>query len=89
MEVLITGITGFVGSHLADYILENSPDVRISGLARWRSPIDNIRHIINRITVEYGDLLDLPSLKTLLAKQKPDIIFHLAAHCSHTEYPLE
>jgi len=78
-KVLITGITGFVGSHLADYILENFPEVRISGIARWRSPMDNIRHILGRITLESGDLLDAFSLKAILARQKPDVIFHLAA----------
>ncbi|TAL40043.1 MAG: NAD-dependent epimerase/dehydratase family protein, partial [Methylovulum sp.] len=55
-KVLITGITGFVGSHLADYILENHPDVKILGLTRWRSPKDNIEHIIDKITITYGDL---------------------------------
>jgi GDP-mannose 4,6-dehydratase len=78
-KVLITGITGFVGSHLADYILANFPEVQILGLVRWRSPTDNIRYILDKITLEFGDLLDSPSLKTILLKQKPDIIFHLAA----------
>jgi len=78
-KVLITGITGFVGSHLADYILANFPDVQILGLARWRSPIDNIRHILDKIALEFGDLLDLPSLKTILSRQRPNVIFHLAA----------
>jgi len=78
-KVLITGITGFVGSHLADYILANFPEVQLLGLARWRSPTDNIRHILDKITLEYGDLSDLPSLKTILSRQKPDVIFHLAA----------
>lgn len=78
-KVLITGITGFVGSHLADYILANFPEVHISGLARWRSPTDNIRHILDKITLEFGDLLDPFPLKTILSRQKPDVIFHLAA----------
>jgi GDP-mannose 4,6-dehydratase len=78
-KVFITGITGFVGSHLADYILANHPQVEISGLARWRSPKDNIKHILDKITLEPGDLLDPVSLNTALSKQKPDIIFHLAA----------
>ena len=78
-KILITGITGFVGSHLADYILENFPHVQIFGLARWRSPTDNIRHILNKITLQFGDLLDSSSLKTILSKHKPDVIFHLAA----------
>jgi len=78
-KVLITGITGFVGSHLADYILENFPDVKILGLARWRSPTDNIRHILNKISLQFGDLLDSFSVKTILSEHKPDVIFHLAA----------
>jgi GDP-mannose 4,6-dehydratase len=78
-SVFITGITGFVGSHLADYILANYPKVQISGLARWRAPKDNIRHILDKITLEPGDLLDLASLNAAIAKQKPDVIFHLAA----------
>jgi GDP-mannose 4,6-dehydratase len=78
-KVFITGITGFVGSHLADYILANHPGIEISGLVRWRSPTDNISHIHDKITLEYGDLLDPFSIKTILAKQKPDVIFHLAA----------
>ena len=78
-SVLITGITGFVGSHLADYILANHPNTRITGLIRWRAPKDNIRHILDRITLDSGDLLDYSSLAGGLSRQKPDIIFHLAA----------
>lgn len=78
-KVFITGITGFVGSHLADYILASFPDIRVSGLARWRSPTDNIRQILGRITLEYGDLEDHSSIRAILERQKPDIIFHLAA----------
>lgn len=79
VKALITGITGFVGSHLAEYIIANHPDVQIIGLVRWRSPIDNIKHILKKITLCYGDLLDFSSLDVLLAKYKPDLIFHLAA----------
>jgi len=79
MKVLITGITGFVGSHLADYILAEQKGVEIVGLVRWRSPADNIRHIQDKLDLGFGDLLDLASLNTLLVKYKPEIIFHLAA----------
>jgi GDP-mannose 4,6-dehydratase len=78
-KVFITGITGFVGSHLADYILANFPEVQILGLARWRSPTENIRHILGKITLEFGDLLDPFSLTSILSRQRPDVIFHLAA----------
>jgi len=78
-KVLITGITGFVGSHLADYILKESPEIKILGLMRWRSPKTNIKHILDKIELCYGDLLDIPSLETILEKYRPDVIFHLAA----------
>ncbi len=79
MNVLITGITGFVGSHLCDYILENHPNATIYGLARWRSPLDNITHILDKVNLCYGDLTDLPSLRDTLRTCKPDYVFHLAA----------
>jgi len=77
--VLITGLTGFVGSHLADYILANAPEYTIVGLARWRSPKDNIRHILDKVVIEYGDLTDYPSMYAVMEKHRPEFIFHLAA----------
>ena len=85
MTALITGITGFVGSHLADFILAEYPDVTVLGLARWRAPSDNIRNILDKITLCSGDLLDQPSLKRILAQHRPDLIFHLAAQ-SYVDY---
>ena len=79
MRVLITGITGMVGSHLAEYILENHKDVELHGMIRWRSPLDHIRQIKNKVQIHYADLRDLNSLVTVLRKAKPDRIFHLAA----------
>ena len=79
MRILITGITGFVGSHLADYLLENHPDVDVMGTKRWRSPMDNISHLENQVKLFDCDLRDLSSLIGMLSLTKPDIIFHLAA----------
>lgn len=78
-KVLITGMTGFVGSHLADYIIENHPDVKILGLVRWRSPKNNIEHILDKVTLLCGDLTDSNSLGYILEENRPDVIFHLAA----------
>ena len=77
MKALITGITGFVGSHLADYLLDQ--DVEVFGLTRWRSPKENISHCLDRITLCHGDLLDFSSLYNILDGVRPDFIFHLAA----------
>ena len=79
MKVLITGITGFVGSHLADYILDNQPEVEVHGTKRWRSPLDNIEDILSKVTLHDCDIKDLSSLIITLRKVKPDKIFHLAA----------
>lgn len=68
-----------VGSHLAEYILAEHPNVEVHGLVRWRSPKDNILDILDGITLHLGDLKDLPSLAGILKQVKPDRIFHLAA----------
>ncbi len=79
LRVLITGITGMVGSHLAEYILCNHPSAEVYGLIRWRSPLDNIRDILSKVNLYQGELRDLNSLVLLLQKIRPDLIFHLAA----------
>lgn len=79
MRVLITGITGFAGSHLADYILAHHPDVEVYGIIRWRSRRENIQHIEEKIALFEADLKDVISLEKCLAEIKPDRIFHLAA----------
>ena len=84
VNVLITGITGMVGSHLTDYLLRTT-DWKIYGLARWNDSLENIEHLseeINRkerIELIYGDLNDLASLITAVNKSKPNYVFHLAA----------
>jgi GDPmannose 4,6-dehydratase len=83
-KALITGITGMVGSHLTDYLLENT-DWEIHGCTRWRSPIDNLSHLIGRINLKdrvflhYTDLNDQGSLIKVMQDVKPNYIFHLAA----------
>jgi GDP-4-dehydro-6-deoxy-D-mannose reductase len=79
MRVLITGITGFAGSHLAEYILSNHSRVDVFGIVRWRSRMDNILHIQDKIKLVEADLKDMVSLRAVLADVKPDRIFHLAA----------
>ena len=44
MRILITGITGFAGSHLADYCLERG-DVEVHGIIRWRSRTEQHKEI--------------------------------------------
>jgi GDPmannose 4,6-dehydratase/GDP-4-dehydro-6-deoxy-D-mannose reductase len=79
MKVLITGISGMVGSHLVEYILNEHPEVNIHGLIRWRTPLEHLLPVKERITLHYADLRDLNSLIVLVKKVQPEWIFHLAA----------
>ncbi len=84
-KVLITGITGMVGSHLLDYLLKNTK-WKIFGLCRWRSPLDNIEHALHlankkssRLVFISADLNDYSSLIEAIKISKPDFVYHLAA----------
>jgi GDPmannose 4,6-dehydratase len=83
-KVLITGVTGMVGSHMADYLLENT-DWEITGMCRWRSPLDNIRHLVpginsnGNLNLIYADLRDTLSIDDMVKEVRPNYIFHLAA----------
>ncbi|MDD4899951.1 MAG: GDP-mannose 4,6-dehydratase [Candidatus Omnitrophica bacterium] len=79
MNILITGITGFVGSHLAEYILSLKEKHEIYGVCRWRSQRENLANIYNQVNLLEADLVDLGSLIRTLQKVKPQVIFHLAA----------
>jgi len=79
MRVLITGITGFAGSHLAEYILARHPGVEVFGIVRWRSRMENILTIREKVELCEADLKDMVSLQGCLAHVRPDRIFHLAA----------
>ncbi len=80
MRALITGITGFAGSHLAEYILAEQPGVEVFGTFRWRSRMDNVEHLGDgRINLVEADLRDYTSVHRALEITRPDYIFHLAA----------
>jgi GDP-mannose 4,6-dehydratase len=83
-RALITGITGMVGSHMLDYLLQET-DWEIWGMLRWRSPLDNIRAHLprvnrqDRIRLVYADLRDTMSIQVAIQQCMPDYVFHLAA----------
>ncbi len=80
MRALITGVTGFAGSHLAEYLLAEHPDVEVYGTFRWRSRMDNLEDIAeNRVKLVECDLRDYTSMHKALEVSRPDVIFHLAA----------
>ncbi len=78
MNVMITGITGFAGSYLAEYLV-NKQGVNVFGLKRWNSPLEDIYPIMDKINLINFDLGDPHSIYRAVKEAKPDKIFHLAA----------
>ncbi len=78
-KVLITGIAGQTGSHLADYILKNHPNWEIHGTVRYRSDLTNIIHCTEKLNLHECELRDAHNVYKVVEKVKPDRVFHLAA----------
>jgi GDP-4-dehydro-6-deoxy-D-mannose reductase len=77
-RVLVTGITGFAGSHLVDFMLARG-GVEVFGLLRWRSRTENIEHFRSQVTLLECDLRDPISTRDAIESVRPEWIFHLAA----------
>jgi len=83
-KIMITGMTGQVGSQLADYVLKNT-SYDVIGMMRWQEPMDNLYHLTDRInrkdriSLYYADLNDYSALARMLKTVRPDYISHLAA----------
>ena len=77
MRVLITGVTGFVASHLVDFLINK--DVEIYGTKQRRIPMGNIKHVKDKINFVDCELRDFLSVKKAIEDSRPDMIFHLAA----------
>ena len=83
-KILITGVTGQVGSQLADYVLANT-DLDVVGMMRWQEPMENLYHVAqrinmkDRISLHYADLNDFSALARMIKTVRPDYISHLAA----------
>jgi GDP-4-dehydro-6-deoxy-D-mannose reductase len=77
MRVLITGINGFIGSYLAEYLLNKQLEVH--GIVRRMEHLENISHLKNKITLRKCDVRDSVAVKNVMKKSKPDLLFHLAA----------
>jgi len=76
-KALITGITGFVGSYMAEYLLKEG--LEVYGACRWRSRRENLCNVNDSVKLIEGDLLDAHSLESLMVAVRPELIFHLAA----------
>lgn len=81
-RVLITGISGFTGSYLAEYLLAQGAEVY--GLIRKRADGTAPKNLVDKaiekeVRLAEGDIKDISSLEFALERSKPDIIFHLAS----------
>jgi len=75
MKILITGVTAFVGSHLADYLIDEEK-LEVYGIRRPRSRDEFTR---KEITYHEADVADYTGVSAVVKKVKPDFLFHLAA----------
>ena len=90
-KVLITGATGFIGSHLVTRLV-NQHDTEVWGLARWRSNLENLKNNIGRIELVNGDLTDSYSMNKIIKEIMPNEIYHLASQSyvrAAFDYPIE
>ncbi len=74
-KCLITGCGGFIGSHMAEFLLEMG--MRVYGTVHQDS--GNIDHLKDRLTILKCDMLDKESVESTVAEANPDFVFHLAA----------
>ena len=88
-KVLITGAAGLLGSRLAEWILENQPDVEVLGLDDFSVGCDsNVRNWLlksgpyQRAHFNQDNLYDLDTLKKLFERYRPDVVYHFAAYAA-------
>lgn len=81
MRALVTGVSGFVGSHLVELLRAEHPEVEVLGLVRWRSE-DPQRLSLREVQILEGDLLDAVSVIRAVETAQPDLVFHLGASSS-------
>jgi len=75
-RVLITGITGFAGSHLAELLLARGDEVH--GLAHEEPPFTNLAAIVDRVVIHAGDITALDDVRRALDQSGAEAIIHLA-----------
>ena len=74
--MLLTGITGFIGSHLAERLVADG--LAVHGIAFEPPPHPNLSEIASRLTIHHADLADADGLRAAIAAARPDAVVHLA-----------
>lgn len=82
-KALITGISGFVGSHLANYL--TSQDIAVFGISHPSQKSNGVIKIRKKSVIYKCDILNKRNLKQVLGTEQFDLIFHLAAFSSPTQ----
>jgi len=77
MKALITGISGFAGSHLAEFLLNKG--YKVYGTFYDKSTFSNLDGFIDRIILYQCDIRNYDNLKKIIEKVQPDEVYHLAA----------
>ena len=78
-RIIITGISGFAGSHLAEQLLDLGCDVH-GTIRRHAVPMhENIEHLRGRITLHEADITSAERIYEIFDKIRPNAVFHLAA----------
>jgi GDP-4-dehydro-6-deoxy-D-mannose reductase len=81
-RVLITGITGFAGSHLAEKLVADGAEVH--GFAFEEPPFPNLASVVNDVHVHRGDITSLEDLRAAIRAAAPDVVVHLAGQAVPT-----
>ena len=76
-RVLITGVNGMIGSHVARFLVDRGS--RVFGLVRSRSKLSSLAGILNRIILIQGDITDIVRMQTIMAEVRPTVVYHFAA----------
>lgn len=78
MKILITGGAGFIGSHLADFLVDKGfEDIYVE---YWKGDtLENVEHLKEKVKFVKFDIRDAKKVREFIANVKPDLIFHLAA----------
>lgn len=79
-KALITGIAGFAGSHLAEFLLEKN--FKVYGLVHPKHSIENVSHLKNKLSLYPVDILNKNAVEKKIKEVNTDYIFHLAAFSS-------
>lgn len=81
-KVLITGVNGFVGSHLAEYIIKNNLGEVFGTVYSKDENLENLKGFLDKVNIKKLDITNFQEIKNAVEEIKPDYVFHLAAIAS-------